>query len=118
MYVDQPLFSDVDIFLRERGFILHCFYPTVSRVVKPLIVDNNPLAELHQLLWADAIFIRDLTRPDTLSNLQLLTLAEILHDCYGTVDLVSFLLHVHDHRTGSQFGATYFNALVNGVSPA
>ena len=87
MYVDQPLFSDMDIFLRERGFVLHRFYPTVSRVIKPLIVDNNPLAGLSQLLWADAIFVRDFTRPEVLSNRQLLTMAEILHDCYGSVDL-------------------------------
>src|SRR5882762_1713843 len=34
MYVGQPLFSDVDQFLRQHGFVLHRFNPLVTRAVK------------------------------------------------------------------------------------
>ena len=111
MYEGQPLFSDVDIFLRKQGFMLHRFYPTVSRVVRPLLVDNNIYAELSQLTWADAIFIRDLTRLELLSDQQLLKTAAILHDCYGSIDVVLHLLAAHDTRTGGVLGGTYLSAL-------
>ena len=111
MYEGQPLFSDVDIFLRKQGFMLHRFYPTVSRVVRPLVVDNNIYAELSQLTWADAIFIRDITRLDLLSDQQLLKTAAILHDCYGSIDVVLHLLAAHDTRAGGSLGPTYLSAL-------
>ena len=59
--------------------MLHRFVEQASRVVKPLIVDNNPYAGLSQLLWSDAIFIRDITRLDVLTPAQLLKIALILH---------------------------------------
>ena len=61
MYVGQPLFSDIDQFLRAQGFVLHRFDRLISRVVKPLLINNDHKAGLSQLLWADAIFIRDFT---------------------------------------------------------
>jgi FkbM family methyltransferase len=113
MYVDQPLFSDMDIFLRERGFVFHRFFPTVSRVIRPLLVDNNIYAGLSQLLWADAIFVRDFTRPELLTDRQLLAMAEILHDCYQSIDLALHLLNEYDGRTGNQLGTTYLTSLTN-----
>ena len=111
MYEGQPLFSDVDIFLRKQGFMLHRFYPLVSRVMRPLLVDNNIYAGLSQLFWADAIFIRDVTRLDLLSDQQLLKTAAILHDCYGSIDVVLHLLSEHDRRTSGSLAPSYLAAL-------
>ena len=114
MYEGQPLFSEVEIFLRKQGFMLHRFYPTVSRVMAPLVVDNNIYAGLSQLFWADAIFIRDITRLTLLSDQQLLKMAAILHDCYGSIDVALRLLVEHDTRTGGRLGGTYLSALTAG----
>ena len=114
MYEGQPLFSDVDIFLRKHGFMLHRFYPTVSRVMAPLVVDNNIYAELSQLFWADAIFIKDITRLSLLADQQLLKMAAILHDCYGSIDVALHLLTEHDKRTGGGLGEAYLSALTAG----
>ncbi len=114
MYEGQPLFSEVEIFLRKQGFMLHRFYPTVSRVMAPLVVDNNIYAGLSQLFWADAIFIRDITRLTQLSDQQLLKMAAILHDCYGSIDVALRLLVEHDSRTGGRLGGTYLSALTAG----
>jgi len=114
MYEGQPLFSEVEIFLRKQGFMLHRFYPTVSRVMAPLVVDNNIYAGLSQLFWADAIFIRDITRLTLLSDQQLLKMAAILHDCYGSIDVALRLLVEHDSRTGGRLGGTYLSALTAG----
>jgi FkbM family methyltransferase len=111
MYVGQPLFSEVEMFLRTQGFMLHRFYPAVSRVMRPLLVDNNIYAGLSQIVWADAIFVRDFTRLSALRDEQLLQIGAILHDCYGSTDLVLHLLAEHDKRTGGHLGAKYLAAL-------
>ena len=111
MYEGQPLFSEVEIFLRKQGFMLHRFFPAVSRVMRPLLVDNNIFAGLSQMFWADAIFMRDVTRLNLLGDQQLLKMAAILHDCYGSIDVVLRLLTEHDTRTGGRLGPGYLAAL-------
>jgi hypothetical protein len=111
MYVDQPLFSDVDQFLRQHGFVLHRFAPTVSRTIAPLLVNNNIYAGMSQLLWADAVFVKDFTRLELFADRQLLSMATIMHDCYQSFDLVLRLLTEHDTRAGTQLAATYLSRL-------
>ena len=111
MYVGQPLFSEMEMFLRERGFGFHRFFPLNSRVVRPLLVDNDIYAGLTQTVWADALFVRDLTRLDLLNDEQLLATATILHDCYESVDVAMYLLSEYDRRTGLQLSAGYLSGL-------
>jgi FkbM family methyltransferase len=111
LYKGQPLFSDMDIFLRERGFVLHRFFPTVSRTVQPMMVNGDPYAGLGQLVWADAIFIRDFTRLDVLTDWQLMAMAAILHDCYAAYDLVFRLVTEHDRRSGAAYASVYLAGL-------
>jgi FkbM family methyltransferase len=118
MYIDQPLFSDIEIHLRQRGFVFHRFYPTVSRVFSPMIVGNDILSGLSQLLWADAVFVRDFTRLDLLTETQLLKTAMILHDCYQSFDLALRLLTEVDARSGTQLGNAYLAGLVSGQPQA
>lgn len=109
MYVDQPLFSDVDQFLRKHGFVLHRFENPISRVIKPLILNNDIFAGLSQIFWSDAIYVRDFTRLELLTSDQILRLALILNDCYESYDLVTYLLQEYDKKTGSKFCQLYQN---------
>jgi len=118
LYKDQPLFSDVDQHLRARGFVLHRFFPTVSRTIAPMVVNNSIYEGMSQLVWADAIFVRDFTRLETFSERQLLAAATILHDCYGSLDLVLHLLGEHDRRTGGGLAGAYLGALRGLAGPA
>ncbi|MFM2043962.1 MAG: hypothetical protein RLY86_2538 [Pseudomonadota bacterium] len=111
LYENQPLFSDVEQFLRARGFVFHRFFPQVSRVIEPLVVGDSMFSGLSQLVWADGIFVRDFTRLDLLSDRQLLAMAAIVHDCYGSFDLALHLVRAHDRRTGGALAARYFAAL-------
>jgi FkbM family methyltransferase len=111
LYKNQPLFSDMEIFLRERGFVLHRFFPTVSRAVQPMMVNADPYAGLGQLVWADAIFIRDFARLDALDDRQVLAMAAILHDCYAAYDIAFRLLSEHDRRVGATRAADYLVGL-------
>jgi FkbM family methyltransferase len=111
LYVDQPMFADVDQFMRQQGFMFHRFYPTHSRVVRPMLVGGDIFAGLSQVLWADAIYVRDLTRLDHVCDDQLLKLAAILHDCYGSFDLAYHLLIEHDRRRGTGYAVAYMAGL-------
>jgi FkbM family methyltransferase len=115
MYVDQPLFSDVEIFLRRHGFVFHRFFPTVSRVIAPMLVDNSIYSGMSQILWADALFVKDFTRLDRLSDRQLLVMATIMHDCYQSYDLVLHLLNELDARKATGLAAAYMTGLTNGL---
>ncbi|MBM3524388.1 MAG: FkbM family methyltransferase [Alphaproteobacteria bacterium] len=112
MYVQQPLFGDVASFMQSRGFQFHRFHPLVNRVIVPLALRDDLYAGLSQALWADAVFVRDLTRLDSLSARQLLVLATIMHDCYGSVDLALHVLREHDRRQGTAFAAEYLPRLM------
>ena len=57
LYVNQPLFADVDTFMRKQGFTL--FDIATSRRVRdrsPILSNTHP----GQLLWGDAYYFRDL----------------------------------------------------------
>ena len=118
MYVDQPLFADLDLFLRKHDFVFHRFFPTVSRVIQPMLVNQDIYAGMSQTVWADAIFVRDFTRLELLNDAQLLRMARIMHDCYKSYDLVLHLLLEHDRRTGGRLGPTYLAALTGGAKAA
>lgn len=111
LYKDQPLFSDIEKYLRDQGFVLHRFKDMMSRVVQPLMINNSVFEGLSQMVWADAIFIRDYTRVNLLAEDQLLKLAAILHDCYQSIDVALHLLNEHDRRTGRKLGPTYLSGL-------
>lgn len=111
MYEGQPLFSDIDVFLRGQGYSFHRFFPLVSRMVVPLSMGEDIYAGMSQQFWADAVFIRDLTKLDALSNRQLLAMASILHDCYQSLDVVVHLLVAYSKRTGRELTGTYLDRL-------
>jgi FkbM family methyltransferase len=116
LYRNQPLFSEVELFLRELGFIFHRFWPeSNSRVISPLLVNKNIYAGLSQLVWADAVFVRDFTKLDVLSPDQLLRMSLIMHDVYGSFDLVLRLLMEYDNRCAANFSKEYLNWLTSGM---
>ncbi|MBL8703291.1 MAG: FkbM family methyltransferase [Rhodospirillales bacterium] len=108
MYKDQPLYGDIERLLRGHGFLLHRFEPLTSRVVKPMLLGGNIRAGFNQVLWTDAIFVRDPTRLDALDEGQLLRTAILLHECWGSIDLALHFLLAHDKRTGQGLGQHYF----------
>jgi FkbM family methyltransferase len=108
LYQGQPLFSEVEQFLRGQGFVFHRFWPQPgSRTLKPMVVDGNIYRGLSQLVCGDALFIKDFTRFDRLDEGQLLRMATILHDVYQSLDVVLRLLIEHDKRKGTRFAAAY-----------
>lgn len=108
LYKGQPLFADIDTYLRSRGFVLHRFNGMAGRAFKPFLKDGNPHAPLSQTLWGDAVFIKDFMHFDRLPTEKLMKLAVILHETYQSLDLVAVVLDAIDKREQSQLQAAYF----------
>lgn len=92
MYEKQPLFAEVDQFLRCAGFVFHRFSSVHGRPMKPLHFLSNPLAPISQQLWADAVYVRDLWELGGYTREQLLKTAFILHEVYHSYDVVHHTL--------------------------
>jgi FkbM family methyltransferase len=97
LYRDQPLFGDLQCFLREQGFLLHKFVDFGGRPFRP-VRPKNPFAPVSQAMWADAIFVRDFTRLAAYSDEDLIRAAAILHLIYQSYDLVGLLVREFDRR--------------------
>ena len=106
LYKDQPTLGDIDIELRQQGFIPHCFAAVKKFPIAPLVVNGDPRQPTNQLLEADMVYVRDFTRPESMSAEQIKQLAMIAHHCYGSVDLVMRLI----------LGLEHTHALAQGVS--
>lgn len=116
MYEGQPLFSEIELFLRKQGFILHHFNRLHSLMLKPLSLqlqqgtmqDSSGKHDgISQLFFSDAIFIRDFTQLDRLDRTQILKLCTILHDMYKSFDVVLNILMKLDQRDRSDFLSPY-----------
>lgn len=118
LYRDQPLFADVDRELREQGFVFHTFRGVAGRSLKPLLVGGDPNALGRQLLWADAVYVRDFMRLGSLEPAALLKYAAIVHDLYGSADLAALALQHHDARTGQGLWRIFMKRLLGTVPEA
>lgn len=111
LYEGQPLFAEVEQFLRSQGFMFHCFTGIVPRSFKPLVLKDNPYAGIKQAIWSDAVFVRDFQKLDRLSNQQLRKLAAILDSVVQSPDFCLLVLKELDRREGSQLAELYTNNL-------
>ncbi|HYW17853.1 MAG TPA: FkbM family methyltransferase [Nodularia sp. (in: cyanobacteria)] len=56
LYLNQPLFADVDIYLRNLGFsLLDLGFGRRPRACSPIVSNNHP----GQILWGDAFYLQD-----------------------------------------------------------
>jgi hypothetical protein len=90
LYHGQPLFGDVSGFLQEQGFMFHKFTELGGRTLKPITLGGNANTAT-QHLWADAIFIRDLSQFENFTSEQLL-ITGALAFVYNSPDLTYLCL--------------------------
>lgn len=94
LYEGQPTFGEMDVMMRELGFLPHCFAEMKVWPLAPTIVSGQPNRGLRQLLEADLVYVRDFTRPQNMTVEQWKHLALIAHHCYGSVDLAARCLNM------------------------
>ena len=111
LYKDQPLFAEVDQRLRQEGFLFHKFTGISGRAFQPLVVNNDLDHPLSQMLWADAVYVKNFMALEKLRPEKLLKLAIILHLAYGSVDLAMQALRAYDMKMKTDLANTYLRGL-------
>lgn len=114
LYRGQPMFADVDRFLRSQGFQFHAFNGLAGRAFKPLVFNNDLNRPLRQVLWSDAVYVRDWMALEALSPEKLRHYAILAHDILKSYDLAHLVLSALDQREGSQLTEAYLQRLTKG----
>ncbi len=100
-YINQPLFGDVSSFLKDQNFMIHKFLGYGTRSLKPIILNQNKNFET-QVLWSDALFIRNIMNISKLNDEDLIKSA-VLSYIYKSPDLTYFYLEKFDEKNNSSF---------------
>ena len=111
LYENQPLFAEIDQYLRKAGFIFHKFHSIAGRAFKPMVVNNDVNHPMSQSLWADAIYVKSFLNYDNIQPEKLLKLAVIMHEVYASFDLAHHALQNYDRQTGASFASSYIAGL-------
>ncbi|MEI6984958.1 MAG: FkbM family methyltransferase, partial [Rhodospirillaceae bacterium] len=107
LYEDQPLFAEIDQFLRKAGFQFHTFLGFGQRTYKPIICNNDINAGINQHLWSDAIYIRHSLDLPNLPLDKLVKMAILVHVLYKSYDLCHYILSEIDQQVGSSLSSAY-----------
>lgn len=111
LYRDQPLFGEISTYLRHRGFQFHKIIDVGGRSFAPMTLAHNPFLPISQLLWADAVFVRDFAHLSRFNDEELLKASIILDELYRSYDLAAYFLRELDKRSGGDLSARYADAL-------
>jgi FkbM family methyltransferase len=114
LYKNQPMFSDIDAFLRANGFQFHDFVGVGTRSFKSVMSPQHSFLGFRQGVWADAYYVRDWMNWDTLPPTKLKRLAALLHDIVGSYDLAHLALEAMDRQIGSHEAPRYLRRLQEG----
>lgn len=111
-YEGEPMFADIDAFLRHQGFQYHTIKGHGYRPFAPLHNPRHPHGAFHQQIWADAIYVRDWMHLGRLAEHKLERYAVLLHDVVGSFDLAHRVLRELDRRRGGRLADEYARRLV------
>ena len=114
IYKDQPLFADVDTFLRKRGFSFHTMVGVGSRPFRPLIRDANPNRGFAQVIWSNALYFRNTADFPSLARENpdaVLKIAILAHELYGAFDLAAVALQHFGAAQHQGLATAYIRAL-------
>jgi FkbM family methyltransferase len=117
LYRGQPMFADVDTFLRANGFQFHTLNGFSGRAFKPLVANGDVNSAFRQALWSDALYVRDWMHLEDLSEAKLRNYAILAHDVLRSYDLAHLVLSALDSRTGGGRAADYLQRLVGSNPP-
>lgn len=96
----QPLFADVDTFLRARDFGLMCLHAPAMRAAAAPSGTQSP----DRLVWADGVFFAD---ESVATDRMLLVQAILAGGIYGMHTVAERALALYDARHGTSLAADY-----------
>ena len=92
LYEEQPSFGEIDIWLREKGFVPHCFLDVKRWSIAPTVFQGNFRVPGNQLLEADIVYVKDPLILSSFSDAQLKKLALVADMSLHSVDLCVLLI--------------------------
>jgi FkbM family methyltransferase len=93
LYKNQPLFSDIEVYLRKFGFSFFGFFNLASKSTQKIVKKDSPLVR-ERLYWADAIFFKDPVHED--ANLGSQTSSFSRRNLFSLI-LIAMLLEYYDY---------------------
>jgi FkbM family methyltransferase len=103
MYEEQKTFSDIDLFLRNKGFQLYGLYPNYISAQK---LDRTKYDSEERVVWADAVYFRDPFSEDgnaqkwDVRQVEALLLATLLFHFYDfSLEIIDFFYKEHRSDT-------------------
>lgn len=113
LYENQPLFADIDPLLRSYGYQFHTFLGAGGRCFKPMLISNDANKPLRQMLWSDAIYVKNWLQFDALTLNKLKKLALLLHEVVASYDLCHVVLSEIDSRSATDYAAQYLASVMS-----
>jgi len=116
-YINQPLFSDVDVYLRNKDFTLLDLVISTGRGVRtesPIVSQNHA----GTLIWGDAFYFRDLIAENSSVNfstperiLKLACIADVLEFPDYALELLAYLTRHHGEDSRYNFAHNIIESL-------
>lgn len=109
LYQGQALFAEIDIIMRDHGFMLQSMAPFKRLqympvpIIKNSLIIESPRSYLGQIGWSDAIYVPDYRRLNILEPEQLMFLAAFMFSRYGALDYALHVMSEADNRYGSDW---------------
>ena len=103
VYEDQPLFADIDKFLRDQGFFLHDFKNPGYSAYKAGVFNDLK----GRLLWMDAVYVKEPSMMEKLDPESILKAVLMAHVLLRNPGLAASILEVFDRKTGKRLSNVY-----------
>lgn len=94
LYDNQPSFGEIDRLLQAHGLVPHSFLHIEKRLLRSRWLGRIEGATPQQMLDGDILYLRDLSRPDTLDSTDLRKIALLCDTCYGFTDITLRCLEI------------------------
>jgi len=88
--------------------MFHKFLGIAGRSLKPMVIDSDP-GFASQYMWADAVFIREISRLSDLASEKLLKMG-VLTYMYGSPDVAFLCFKKYDEETGTNISQEMLNS--------
>ncbi len=94
--------------------IPHIFAEIKKAMILPLYYENDLYRTMNHALYTDVVYVRDFTRPDSMTAEQLKHLALVAHYCYQSFDLAAKC--IRDLQLRNAIAADSVNRYIAAIS--
>ncbi|MCZ0928779.1 FkbM family methyltransferase [Vreelandella janggokensis] len=115
LYENQPLFAEVDQWMRAHGFMLHTLLEQRKRLYAPMKINGGIHQGINQLTTADAVYVRDINL-NQFTTAQRKKIAFVLSKAYGSHDFAYRLLMNEKSFNKKDFFKKIVGKQINAIS--